>query len=65
MLAVNEPPSGCAVDSAHLQPKLLAGETAQAFMTTDYIPPSTENHKMNREWHNPVQLERLMYVPLI
>jgi len=60
ILAISEPPADCPIDKDVLAPRLLAGETVQAFMTMKYISPSVKASRFSRTV-NPLQLRDELY----
>ena len=56
----NTTPLNCPVDSAALLPRLLPGETAQAFLTGSYIPQGSHVEEFRRQLFTRMALENLL-----
>jgi hypothetical protein len=54
-------PSDPALDPAVLKPKLIAGETKQAILTTVYAPAGIRDTPLESNY-NAVQIQDLLYV---
>jgi len=59
-IAVDIPADNCQVDPVRFLPALLAGETAQAFMTVKYLPPSQIVQSFSMRLMNSAQLKSLL-----
>jgi hypothetical protein len=59
-ISQNTSPPDCPVDPAVLVPRLLAGETAQGFLTAAYIPPLAETEEFSRQSFSRMSLKLLL-----
>ncbi|KAI0250874.1 hypothetical protein BJV78DRAFT_526274 [Lactifluus subvellereus] len=53
-------PADCSVDPSIFVPRLLRGETAQAFWTVTYIPRQTLSEIFDQRQHNHLSLKKLL-----
>lgn len=51
------------VDPELFMPRLISGETTQAFLTTKYIPATTKVDEVRNKSLNAPQLKEAMFVP--
>lgn len=61
-IAVDSAASTPEISQRQLYPRLVAGETSQAFLSTAYIPPSDQSRLIFDESFNSVQLHSLLWV---
>ncbi|KAJ7583113.1 hypothetical protein C8J56DRAFT_202132 [Mycena floridula] len=57
-ICVGDAPEG--FQKEQFQPRLLAGETTQAFMTTKYIPPARHQRPINGDVYSSIKLQDLL-----
>lgn len=60
----NENPPINQVVPQQLTPRLMAGETAQAFLTIKYIPGAVKERQI-KETYSAFQLRSLLFVPAV